>query len=134
MRYLFLFLMLACASLASAATIYQSIYQCEGGREGSGETSAAYEGFLCTKQIKAMPDSQAINSNRGTQTTYVITSQLEGIKDRIEQLRSSVDFKDVMTRAQLTKERDSLTRELQASSEIDHWGPQLDEGDVPSGK
>jgi hypothetical protein len=127
MRYVFLFLMLACASLASAATIYKSIYQCEGGREGSGETTAVYEGFLCTKQIKTMPDSQAISSNRGTQTTYVLTSQLEGIKVRIEQLRGSVDFMDVMTRVQLTKERDSLTRELQAYSEIDHWGPQLDE-------
>jgi len=119
MRYLWLFLVLACAPPAYAASIYESIYKCEGGREGSSEGFAAYRGFLCTKEFKVMQSDQYVATNSDARNTDLLTIQLVGIEGRMEQLRGSANFSDRMTQKQLTKERDSLTQQLQAYREID---------------
>jgi len=120
MRYLWLFLVLGCAPPAYAATIYNSIYKCEGGRAGSGEGVATYRGFLCTKEARAMQPDQYAASNSDARATDALTSQLVDVEGRMKQLRGKVDFRDRMTQIQLTRERDSLAQQLQAYREIDH--------------
>lgn len=120
MRYLWLFFVLACAPPSYAATIYKSIYNCEGGHQTSSEGIAAYQGFLCTNEARtAQPDHYAI-TNADARMSDLLTKRLADIEDRIKQLNGSVDFADHMTQQQLTRERDSLTRQLQAYRQIDY--------------
>jgi hypothetical protein len=116
MGYLWLFLMLACASPAYATTIYNSIYKCEGGHEGSSEGIATYQGFLCTNEV----GSQYTATNLDARATDALTSQLVDVEVRMAQLRGNIDFGDRMTQMQLSKERDSLTQHLQAYREINY--------------
>jgi hypothetical protein len=116
MRYLWLFLILACAAPAYATTIYNSIYKCQGGREGSSEGTATYQGFLCTNEV----EDRYTTTNLDTRTTDMLTAQLVDVEVRMEQLRGNIDFRGRVTQKQLSKERDSLTQQLQAYREITH--------------
>jgi hypothetical protein len=108
--------MLTCVPPAYATTIYNSIYKCEGGREGSSGGVATYQGFLCTNVV----ENQYTATNSDTRPTDVLTAQLVDVEARMEQLRGNLDFRDRMTQEQLSRERDSLTQQLQAYREINH--------------
>jgi hypothetical protein len=50
----------------------------------------------------------------------MLTDQLVDVEIRMDQLRGNIDFLDRMTQKQLSKQRDSLTLQLQAYREINH--------------
>lgn len=112
--------MLACAPPVSAATVYESVYKCEGGNGGSGENNAAYRGFLCTNEIKMTAAGEGVTTNLDARRADVLMNQLSDVKNHLEKLKGNVDFEGLVTRNQLTRERDSLTQQLQAYSEIEH--------------